>query len=57
MQHKIAYLEQEMEFIKKYNRGQLSEAEKIIQSKPEVKYAIIKEMTARDNNLLNIEGL
>lgn len=29
----------------------------MIQSKPEVKFAIIKEMTARDNNLLNIEWL
>lgn len=29
----------------------------MIQSKPEVKFAIIREMTARDNNLLNIECL
>ena len=29
----------------------------MIQSKPEVKFAIIKEMTVRDNNLLNIEWL
>ena len=29
----------------------------MIQAKPDIKYKLIREMTARDNNLLNIEWL
>ncbi|MDR0918562.1 MAG: hypothetical protein LBM93_04855 [Oscillospiraceae bacterium] len=57
MQHKLAYFEQEVEFIKKYNCGQQGEAEKMIHAESSVKFAIIQEMSQNPNNKLKIELL
>jgi hypothetical protein len=56
MQHQLAYLAQEVEFIKKLG-GQCCEAEKMIKSQPEVKFSIIREMTCRDSNLRRIKRM
>jgi len=57
MQHQIAYMRQEVEFIKKLSWRTTPRGGKMIKSQPEVKIRIIKGMICQDNNLRNIRWL
>jgi hypothetical protein len=56
--HKVEYLSQQIEFLKKnYLCGQWRKVEMMLTSTPSARFEVIREMTLRDNNLLNIAWL
>ena len=58
LEHQLAYIQQEVEFVKKNSDGRYGGEETMgIETTPEVKFSLIYEATKRDNNMLSISEM